>query len=323
MYNTTDAFSITKDKVLKKISEYDIFALYLGFKPIVGNLYRSPLRADTNPSFGLFRARGTSNLLYKDLGTGESGDCFKLVASLQGITARKAIKQIYNDIVTKKVSYTKTKVIPIKEYNELDIVLDTIDFTVEGYTFWREFGITPSTLEKFNVKQIKRFWVNSVEKWVASKSKPMFAYLLYSKVKIYRPFYKQMKFYTNCTGIDIQGWEQLDYFKDTVFITKSYKDVMLLHELGYTAIAPNGEGHSIPEKALKILRDNFKKIIVLYDRDLPGLKAARKLCSENRDFEFMFMPRRTEKDLSDYFKAFGKEKTLKIISDEKQKNKIL
>jgi len=315
MYNTTDAFNITKDRVLNKISEYDIFGLYLGFNPTVGNLYISPLRKDNNPSFGLFYARGNRTLLFKDLGTGESGDCFKFAALILGVPIKTAIRQIYNDVVIKKVSYKATKKVPIKNYIKLDIVLDTIPYSTEGLIFWDEFGISQETLEKYNVKQIKRFWVNGVEKWLSTGSKPMFAYILYSKVKIYRPFYKQSKFYTNCTSTDLQGWEQLDYSNDTVYITKAYKDVMLLHELGHSAIAPNGEGHSIPEKALKLLREKFKRVVILYDRDLPGLKSARKLWNENRDFDFMFMPRQTAKDLSDFYKAYGKELTIQILSE--------
>ena len=153
-----------------------------------------------------------------------------------------------------------------------------------------------------------------MEYWNAPKEKPMFAYSVYSKFKIYRPFYKQKRFYTNCLTVDIQGWEQLDYSNDTVFITKSMKDVMLLHELGYSAVAPNGEGHSIPPKAIDILRKNFKHVIVLYDRDIHGMASARKLLNKHKDFDFMLTPRNTSKDLSDYYQKYGKEETIKILT---------
>jgi hypothetical protein len=320
MYDTTNVIIITKDDVLKKISEYEIYSLYLGFKPVIGELYISPLRADNNPSFGIFKARKTGNLLFKDLGTGESGDCFKLASLIEGKTVRQICKELIKETVSKNIT-RKPIPIPTKEYKTLDIIVDDIPYTAEGLAFWTDFGISQATLNYFKVKQIKRFWVNSVEMWTATKSKPMFSYFIYSKTKVYRPFYKQNKFYMNCTSVDIQGWEQmLDKLNkgtagDTIIISKAYKDVMLLHELGYTAVAPNGEGHGLPDNAMAFLRKNFKKIIIFYDRDLPGLKATRKLWNENRDFDFMFTPRKTEKDLSDYYKKFGKELTLKLLSD--------
>ena len=314
MYNTLMHIKLTKEDVLKKISEYDIFVKYMGFKPVLGNLYSSPLREDKDPSFGLFKSNKTGSILFKDLGTGECGDCFKLACLLE----HKTPKEIYGDLIndnSQKLIKKSQGPIPVKQYDSIDIVVDDIPFTVEGLAFWNDFGITEDTLNLYNVKQIKRFWSNGFEYWTSSKSKPMFSYFVYDKVKIYRPFYKRLRFYSNCTNIDIQGLQQLDYTKDTVFITKSMKDLMLLHELGYTAVAPNGEGHTIPDKLLSHLRKKFKKVIILYDRDLPGLKAAKKLWGSNRDFDFMFTPRQTEKDLSDYYKRFGKSKTLQLISD--------
>jgi hypothetical protein len=318
MYDTSSVIHITKDDVLQKVSEYDIYARYLGFKPVLGALYISPLRNDSNPSFGLFKSKRTGNILFKDLGTGECGDCFKFACLIDNQPIKQILKELYQKNI-KKTLPKKPVALPIKEYSTLDIVVDDIKFTAEGLAFWSGFGITEQTLNYFNVKQIKRFWVNGLEYWTATKAKPMFSYFIYSKTRIYRPNFKQKKFYTNCTTVDIQGWEQLDYTKDTVFITKSYKDVMLLYELGYTAVAPNGEGHSIPETALSILRKNFKHIVILYDRDLPGLLASKKLWRQNTDFDFMFMPRRTEKDLSDYYIRFGKENTNKMLLNKLNK----
>lgn len=316
MYDTTDVIPIQKDDVLKFTTEYDIFVQYLGFRPVVGQLYVSPLRQDTNPSFGLFYTR-TRSLLFKDFGTGETGDCFKFAALMEGIGPRKILRHLYKQYNTGKVTKrTKAEEIKVKEQKELDIVVDDIPLTAEGLAYWKQYGITPETLEKYHVKQINKFWVNGMEYWNAPRSKPMFSYFVYSKVKIYRPYYKKLKFYSNCTAADIQGWEQLDYSRDTVFVTKSMKDVMLLHELGYSAVAPNGEGHALNKRAVKLLREKFKHVILLYDRDLPGLKAARKTWNQHRDFKFIFMPRGTEKDLSDYYFAYGHDATRLMLSEK-------
>lgn len=314
MYNTNKVIGVTRDDVLSVISEYDIFVRYLGFKPTVGQLFSSPFRQDSNPSFGLFYSKHSRELMFKDFGTGEAGDCFKFAALMENVSIRKVVRILYENNSVNRPK--KTKKIPVKEVEDKDVIVEDIPFTAEGYAYWNGFGISPETLEKYNVKQINRFWVNGIEYWRASKAKPMFSYFIYSKVKIYRPFYKKMKFYSTCTTSYIQGWEQLDYSKDTVIITKSMKDVMLLSELGYAAIAPNGEGHAIPDKALEILRENFKNIVLFYDRDLPGMLASRRLLKLHNDFKYMFTPRGTEKDLSDYYAARGAEDTKNMLTEK-------
>jgi len=305
---------ISREDVLSVTDEYSIFIKYLGFRPTVGQLFQSPLRSDSNPSFGLFYTKGSRTLMFKDFGTGESGDCFKFASLMENVSLFKVYRLLYEDNNT-GVPKKKQKIL-VKEQIEKDIVLDDIPLTAEGEAYWKQFGISPETLEKYKVKQIRKFWVNGIEYWRDSRVKPMFAYLVYSKVKIYRPFYKQMKFYSNCTAAYIQGWEQLDFSNDTVFITKSMKDVMLLHELGYSAIAPNGEGHSLNEKAMKILRENFKNIILFYDRDLPGIIASRKLLRLNKDFNYMFTPRGAEKDLSDFYASHGHDDTKLMLTEK-------
>lgn len=52
LYDTTnikDEVNITLDYILSKVTEYDIYAAYIGnFK--VGMIYNSPFRKDKNPS---------------------------------------------------------------------------------------------------------------------------------------------------------------------------------------------------------------------------------------------------------------------------------
>ena len=53
---------ITLEYILSKVTEYDIYAHYLGqFK--VGMIYQSPFRKDKNPSFGIFYSKRTKQFL--------------------------------------------------------------------------------------------------------------------------------------------------------------------------------------------------------------------------------------------------------------------
>ena len=88
LYDTTnikDEVNITLDYILSKVTEYDIYAAYIGnFK--VGMIYNSPFRKDKNPSFGCFYSRTTKQLMFKDHGTGDCGNVIKFVSLLTGLT---------------------------------------------------------------------------------------------------------------------------------------------------------------------------------------------------------------------------------------------
>lgn len=310
MYNTALVFKKTREDVYKKINSYDIYKRYLQFAPIVGRVYNSPLRKDTNPSFGLFYTR-EGTLLFKDLGSGESGDAIKFVKLMENISTQQAIDFILSDFM--KYEYKPTKHIPRIEPDEKNIYVHRIDWTKEGLKYWSQYGITKETLNHFKVSQIDKYWVNGFVKGYATESNPMFHFEIYDKDKIYRPYYKAKRFYTNCTRDYIQGWKQLDYSKDTVIITKSLKDVMYLYQLGYTAIAPNGEGHSISEKALEVLKRNFKHIIIFYDWDNAGVIGTRKLLKKNPEFGFIFTNDKKAKDISDYHKLYGRNQAKELL----------
>jgi len=312
MYNPANLEKPTKKDVYKVISEYDIFVQYLGYKPIVGKVYKSPFRFDLNPSFGLFRARN-GNLLFKDLGSGESGNAIKFAKLLEGHhSTQETIEYLYRQY--KKLKPKRTRNVPEIKPGIKEIYTNKIPFTEEGLSFWLEFGIKKETLDYFEVYQIDKYYVNGRLSGWTNTDNPMFVFEIYDRDKIYRPKYKAKRFYTNCTMEYIQGWEQLDYSKDTVIITKSLKDVMYLYQLGYTAIAPNGEGHSIPQKVIKELKKNFKYIIVFYDWDKAGLCGTRKLIRQNPEFGFIFTGIHSMKDATDMHLVLGEKDTAKILN---------
>lgn len=312
MYNVLNALNITKEDILGKVTEYEIFCKYLGYSPTVNKLYKSPLRADLNPSFGLFYTRA-GNLLFKDFGSGESGNCFKFACLIEGRSIGEVLKTLWADFNGHIIRRTE---VPVLQRDYTEIAVNTIPFTPEALNYWAQYGITLETLEKFRVNEVSKFWINSFARGWKTKNNLIFSYSIYDKVKIYKPFDREHRFFTNCSSLEIQGWEQLDYTKDTVFITKSLKDIMLLHELGYTAISPGGEGQGLPAKALKILKENFKYVIVLYDKDKAGVVNARKLVNSNPEFGFMFTPNKHVKDLSDYYKVHGLESTATLLTNK-------
>lgn len=118
---------------------------------------------------------------------------------------------------------------------------------------------------------------------------------------------------SNCTVNNIQGYEQLPDTGDLLIITKSLKDVMTLYSLGYTAVSANSENTIIPQQIMKDLNNRFNKILIFYDNDVSGKKGAH-LMSETYGASTVEIPMSYKsKDISDFIKDYGKEKTIKIL----------
>lgn len=293
---------ITLDYILSKVTEYDIYARYLGqFK--IGFIYNSPFRKDKNPSFGIFRSKKSGKLLFKDHGNGECGDVIKFVELFTGITNyNDLLKQIIKDMqITNNTVLHSTK--EIEKNNETVIGVVRQDWTDIDKNYWSQFGITLNTLKKFKVSSIKYYLCNGIVKSIYKDENPMYAYKVYDHFKIYKPLAdKYTKWRNNLTENDIQGYEQLPKNGDLLIITKSLKDVMVLYEMGYNAISPSSESTFIPDKALEVLKRRFKRILLCFDRDSSGCKNSIKLYNKTKIKPFFVHKKFKAKDISDAVK---------------------
>lgn len=295
--------NITLDWILSKVTEYDIYAKYIGqFK--VGMIYNSPFRKDKNPSFGIYYSKRTKQLLFKDHGTGECGNVIKFVSLFTGKTE---YNDILSDIVDNLNITNNTKLVSSKQYippTETVIGVVRQEFTDVDINYWKQFNISINTLKKFNVNSIKYYLCNGIVKGTYKRENPMYAYKVYNNFKIYRPLAdKYTKWRNNLTDYDIQGYEQLPQKGNILFITKSMKDVMCLHEMGIPAVSPSSESTFLPKDVLEQLKTRFKRIIILFDRDTSGVKRSRKLSRET-GLEAMFINKKFKaKDVSDAVKA--------------------
>lgn len=311
--------NITLDWILSKVTEYDIYAKYIGqFK--VGMIYNSPFRKDKNPSFGIYYSKRTKQLLFKDHGTGECGNVIKFVSLFTGKTE---YNDILSDIVDKLNITNNTKLVSSKQYiSPTETVIGVVrqEFTDVDINYWKQFNISINTLKKFNVNSIKYYLCNGIVKGTYKRENPMYAYKVYNNFKIYRPLAdKYTKWRNNLTDYDIQGYEQLPQKGDILFITKSMKDVMCLHEMGYPAVSPSSESTFLPKDVLEQLKTRFNRIIILFDRDTAGVKRSRKLSRET-GLEAMFINKKFKaKDVSDAVKANSFEE-IKNWLDETIKN---
>lgn len=318
MYDTTTILNkpknfITKADILSKISMEALFKKYIGnFK--IGKAYNSPLRDDDNPSFGLFISKKDNQLLYKDLATGDCGDAFKLIKQIKGINSNfELYKYIYEDLnlaTNAELSSSKKQLV----YRRTDIAIKRRKLNESDINYWGSFGITEKTLRLFKVNAISELFINGVLKGKSTIDNPMYAYKIFDKFKIYRPLSTKIgKWFGNLSALDIQGYEQLPGYGNMLIITKSLKDVMVLYEMGYDAIAPPSESTDIPEVVINNIKNRFKKIVVLYDRDPAGMKFARRITSK-WGFDFMFINKKYKtKDISDFVKAYSIEEAKEML----------
>ena len=148
--------------------------------------------------------------------------------------------------------------------------------------------------------------------------------------RLYFPSKRTFRFLSNVGKEYIQGAKQLPKTGDILVITKSLKDCMLAHELGVPAVAPCSEVLFLSKRQLAHLKSRFKTIIVIYDTDLTGIHNLKQIKLEHPDIHTFFIPRKYGvKDISDFFKKYGEEKTRSLakelieyyrqISDRKEK----
>lgn len=310
-----DLNSITKKEILNKIDEYNIYAFYLNRPFKVGEPFSSPFRTDKNPSFGIFRANN-GNLLFKDLGTGESGDCFKFVKILKN---KKTIEQTILDIYFDILLTNKNPELPIKEEKKekYDIQIHKGKFADYDLKYWSQYNITEKILKLFEVYKAYKVYHNNEIIRYHRKNNPIYAYKINQSYRIYMPLSpeRRYKWLGNLTNEDLGGYKQLPKKGDILIISKALKDVMLWYSLGYPAVCPQSEGTLISEEYMNDLKSRFNKIIIWYDNDEAGINFAKKM-QEKYVIPYRIIPTSyKEKDLTDFCATYGIEKTEKLIKN--------
>lgn len=302
MYSTKTAITMSLRDLLDKLDDYAIYSYYIGpFKPC--RIMNSPLRNDDKmPSFAIFPTRDGS-LLFKDHGTGISGNALTFLKLYTGIKTRGELEKELLKIIRNKNPNNEvrrnTYIISGSGVTEIGVVRQK--FTEVDKRYWKQFHISLDTLKRFNVFSIKYFLCNRVVKGTYKEDSPMYAYKVYDKFKIYRPLAsKYTKWRTNLTNRHVQGLAELPQEGgNLLIITKSLKDVMCLYEMGFNAIAASSETTFIPDDILESLKSKWKHIVILYDRDKTGIKKARDY-SRQYGFEAFFVHKKFKaKDISD------------------------
>ena len=310
---------ITKELLLEHNNEETYMAYYLGI-PIKKGLFVSPLRVDHKPTCSFYRGR---QLYFKDFATGECLSFENVVMKKYGCNYHEALKIIATDFGI--IDGSKPKIVPIqpifKKEKKTIIQIEAKSFTKEELEWWEQFGITKNILTKYRVYSCKTVFLNGrIESTYDSKC-PSYGYYFGNEEgrelwKIYYPYRKNFRFIGNIKTTTIQGYNQLPKKSKLLVITKSLKDCMVLYNLGIAAIAPQSETQFIQDNVLEVLKKRFKHIVLLFDNDQTGLEFTNKIKRKYKWITPMIIPLKYKaKDISDFYKAYGRDKTIELIKE--------
>ena len=267
---------------------------------------------DKVPSMFIYQDGGKYK--FKDFSSGFQGDQVELVRYLFNYDARfKAT----NRIITDYQEYLKHNAPAVRGPIQFHDKFKVVDFEMRHWNtldqkYWTQFKIGSSILSQYNVVPLEFFTMSKTEidDSVTSYrfSRPyVYGYFrndgeLY---KIYMPKIPEKKFIKiqNYT----QGMDQLQYDSKYLLIVSSLKDLMSFKKLGIgniECIAPDSENTMIGESVINKLREKYAKIIVLFDNDEPGKKAAQRYQDK---YNIPHVILEMSKDLSDSVKDHGIE----------------
>lgn len=314
---------LTKELIESKISQETLISNYYGV-PIKKGLFCAKHRTDSHPTCCYYKRNG--RIYIKDFGSDYHGDWIYVVKQKFNCNYYDALAIAANDFDIQKIPHLNKNKVKISneslsENQQSIIRVEIRDFQQYELDWWNKFGISLQTLKKFRVFSCKNIWINDHIIHLETNNQLVFGY--YGGIKdgieqwkLYWPNNKKYKWLSNRDSSQLQGARMLPKSGgDYVVITKSLKDVMVLYEFNIPAIAPNSETLFISDKQLEKLKSKFKNIIVFYDNDCAGISGMNKIKKNHKDLKYVFIPRKYEaKDISDFYKKYGKEKTQKLIN---------
>ncbi len=317
---------LTKDCVLSKVSEYQIFKHFCPPFQEVGKKFKSDLREDNSPTVSIAMLNG--RLRYKDFGEPDhSFDCFSYIGykynlDFYGVLTHIDLNFHLGLSTGIRSQRTVRKVEPrIREKTRSQIKVRVRRWNAQDAYFWKQFNISKHLLCIFDVLPITHYWINEQRFTCNSIS---YRYRFDCGYKIYRPLEEDFKWSSNVGMECLQGYRQLPENGELVFLTSSLKDVMCLASIGYPSFALQSEMLVPSEETIKEAQARFKEVIVLYDNDYtkssnPGQTMAKKICDKYGLDNLTIPSHLCAKDISDLVRDHGIETAKNVITREENR----
>lgn len=323
--------SITLEDVLSRTTEFDILSYYFGVNELP-TVIHSPLRKDSNPSFGLYTLDG-KRVHFTDLATKDKGGLFDLLMKYWGESYKDMLKHLWEDLSNFPSANVKFNSIregktyqPLSSRNN-DLQCKVREWRDYDIEYWKSYGISLEWLKYADVYPIShKIVISDGHRYVFGADKYAYAYVERKEgkvtLKIYQPFNKGNYKWSN--NINRSVWSlltKIPKYGDNLIISSSVKDCLnIICNLGIPAICMQGEGYKPKPQVIEELKGRYKNIIIFYDNDYnnpdnPGRKDSIELSLEY-NLKRVEIPARYEaKDPSDLFKKYGKYRYLEIMNE--------
>ena len=302
MIKGTKRINLTPENVLNKISEYDIYRMYMPHQNWKINVVTySPFRNEKNPSF-IIGYKGKALTFHDFSDSTKRGGCFDFVIMLFSLPSlREALVMIDRDFDLGIINSSSTKNYerivsdytqpPLLSKREFFIQVKPRKFTHEELSYWNEYYQDIDDLRANNVYSIDTLYLNK-QKFPLKDTELRFGYLYESYWKIYRPFAdKKNKWMPN--NVPITMMDGLTDIRncDVAFINKSKKDYMVMKKVVPCCCAVQNEGLGcFSEENVEYIKENSDTQILSFDSDETGVKNSQ-LITEKFGFEYCNVPK--------------------------------
>jgi len=329
MIKSIDLAKISKESVLARIRQEEIFQHYLEVPIDLHFSFCSPLRQDNEPtcSMGYFGGK----LLFRDWSEAKALDCFDYVMRKYHESYGQALDRIVLDFDLLNVEpnnnipeiFTSTEYLNRGKSVKKKVTVRVQAFTKTDILYLKSFHITRRATDKFKCFSIQHIWLQGHPHYDYRDEDPALGYYLgeagsnAQRWKVYFYMRSRGRFLSNTNRIN--GWVQLPDNGEVVILTKSMKDVMVLDMFGIPAVAMQSETMMPYDRIIEELRRRFRRLYTLYDFDYAGIKGAMKI-RRAYDIEPLFLTNGKfgsidfkTKDISDFVKRFGVHNTQTLL----------
>ena len=289
---TEKKYYLNKQFILDNISQEEIYKMALGYTPQEYQYLVSPFRQE-DQSPGCYFEWFNGLLYFIDWAEPEKvshRDCFNFIQDYYKVSFYGAITLIMDyfqrAIKAKTSIMNRSTQEPVKKvekiYREIPFKVRSFESTRDGDFWGKRYDITREQLMEDNVFPIiwYKIYSKKLNSYVVIRPDTV-SYLVgkfEDRIKIYTPHAPKIgKWVTNCTKDDLGGYDSLPEKGEKLVLTKSYKDYRILKNEGVAVLWLQNEGMFPSMELLYPLFDRFEEIIVLFDNDSAGIKAADKL----------------------------------------------
>lgn len=312
----------TPDKILKYISDYDIFRAYIeNFS--IGTAMRSPLRRDSHPSFSIFYSQSKNRLFFKDFKEGISGDVFTFLRlKFPGLSFHQILQDIVWTFNLEDKLFSDYKIAGHTKFNKPFASASVIESVMNqdvkririksrewqdyDMIYWASYGICKETLSLYNVIPVQYIFIENLSKNIENIIKAdRYSYGYYENkdfisYKIYQPYSKELKFLGSHDQTVHSGYNQLPGVGDLLIITKSMKDVMAIVDNSYIpSVSVQSESILMKPKVMSEYKSRFTEVLTLFDNDPTGKKLSLAY-EEEFEVRGLTIPKNNKYPITDY-----------------------